>query len=128
VDAGETINRILDFYPGNLQRQIRLLLASTLRGIISQRLLPRADGSGRVVATEVLVNNERVAERIADPALTSEIPDVIAQSGYYGMETFDQAILRLFSDGFITFVEGLRHATKPADLRLRAQQLGLIPT
>ncbi len=128
VDATETINRILDFFPGNLQRQVRLLLSSVLRGIISQRLVPRADGSGRVVATEILINNERVMERIADPALTSEIPDVLAQSGYYGMETFDQALLRLFSDGAITFAEALRHATRPADLRLRAQQSGLIPT
>jgi len=128
TDATETINRILDFYSGNLQRQVRLLLASALRGIISQRLLSRADGSGRVVAAEILVNNERVAERIADPELTAEIPDVLAESGYYGMESFDQAILRLFAAGAITFAEGLRHATKPGDLRLRAQQSGLIPT
>ncbi|MFH1330262.1 MAG: PilT/PilU family type 4a pilus ATPase [Actinomycetota bacterium] len=128
ADATETINRILDFYPGNLQRQVRLLLAAALRGIVSQRLLSRADGSGRVVATEILVNNERVAERIADPALTVEIPDVIAQSAHYGMEAFDQAILRLFSAGEITFAEGLRHATKPTDLRLQAQQSGLVPT
>jgi twitching motility protein PilT len=128
TDATETINRILDFYPGSLQRQVRLLLAAALRGIVSQRLLPRADGTGRVVATEVLINNERVAERIADPALTAEIPDLIAQSGYYGMESFDQCILRLFADGVITFAEGLRHATRPADLRLRAQQTGLLPT
>ncbi|MBN2113658.1 MAG: PilT/PilU family type 4a pilus ATPase [Acidimicrobiia bacterium] len=128
TDATETVNRVLDFYPGNLQRQVRLLLAASLRGIVSQRLLSRADGTGRVVATEVLINNERVAERIADPQLTAEIPDVIAQSGYYGMESFDQCILRLFAAGVITFAEGLRHATKPGDLRLRAQQTGLIPT
>jgi twitching motility protein PilT len=128
VDATETINRILDFYPGNLQRQVRLLLSSALRGIVSQRLVPRADGSGRVVASEVLINNERVMERIADPALTSEIPDVLAESGYYGMETFDQSLLRLFANGAITFAEALRHATRPADLRLKAQQTGLVPT
>jgi twitching motility protein PilT len=128
LDAAETINRIMEFFPGNLQRQVRLLLAGTLRGIVSQRLLTRADGTGRVVAAEVLVNTERVAERIADPALTSEIPDVIADGAYYGMQTFDQSILRLFADGVITFAEGMRHATKPADLRLRAQQLGFIPT
>ena len=128
LDAAETIGRILDFFPGNLQRQVRLLVAGTLRGIISQRLLPRADGAGRVVAVEVLVNTERVAERIADPALTSEIPDVIAEGSYYGMESFDQAILRLFAAGKVTFSEALRHATKPADLRLRAQQQGLIAT
>ena len=90
--------------------------------------MPEPTASGRVVAIEILINNERVMERIADPALTSEIPDVLAQSGYYGMETFDQALLRLFSDGAITFAEALRHATRPADLRLRAQQSGLIPT
>jgi twitching motility protein PilT len=128
TDAAETINRILDFFPGNLQRQVRLLLAASLRGIVSQRLMPRADGSGRVVATEILINNERVAERIADPALTAEIPDVIEQSAYYGMESFDQAILRLFSEGVVTFAEALRNATKPADLRLKAQQTGLLPT
>lgn len=128
LDATETINRILDFYPGNLQRQVRLLLAGTLRGIISQRLLPRADGEGRVAATEVLVNSERVAERIIDPGMTSEIPDVIAEGSYYGMETFDQSILRLFATGAVSFAEALRHATKPADLRLRAQQQGLIAT
>jgi twitching motility protein PilT len=128
LDATETIGRILDFFPGNLQRQVRLLVAGTLRGIISQRLLPRADDAGRVAAVEVLVNTERVAERIADPALTSEIPDVIAEGSYYGMETFDQAILRLFASGKVTFSEALRHATKPADLRLRAQQQGLIAT
>ncbi len=128
LDAAETIGRILDFFPGNLQRQVRLLLAGTLQGIISQRLLPRADGSGRVVAAEVLINTDRVAERIIDPALTSEIPDVIADGSYYGMETFDQAILRLFASGAVTFTEALRHATKPADLRLRAQQRGLIAT
>jgi len=128
LDAAETISRVLDFYPGTLQRQVRLLLAGTLRGIISQRLLPRADGKGRVVAAEVLINTERVAERITDPSLTSEIPDVIAEGSYYGMESFDQAILRLFASGAVTFAEALRHATKPADLRLRAQQQGLIAT
>jgi len=128
LDAAETISRILDFFPGTLQRQVRLLLAGTLRGIISQRLLPRADGAGRVVAAEVLINTERVAERITDPATTAEIPDVIAEGSYYGMESFDQAILRLFAAGAVSFPEALRHATKPADLRLRAQQQGLIAT
>jgi twitching motility protein PilT len=128
LDAAETISRILDFFPGTLQRQVRLLLAGTLRGIISQRLLPRADGAGRVVAAEVLINTERVAERITDPEATAEIPDVIAEGSYYGMESFDQAILRLFAAGAVSLPEALRHATKPADLRLRAQQQGLIAT
>jgi len=76
----------------------------------------------------VLINTERVAERITDPATTAEIPDVIAEGSYYGMESFDQAILRLFAAGAVSFPEALRHATKPADLRLRAQQQGLIAT
>jgi twitching motility protein PilT len=128
LDASETINRILDFFANEQQRQIRMLLSGTLRAIVSQRLLPTADGIGRVPAVEVLVNTERVAERIADPALTHEIPDLIAEGAFYGMETFDQSILRLASTGLVTFEEGFRHATKPADLKLRAQQIGLLGT
>jgi twitching motility protein PilT len=128
LDATETINRILDFFPSALQRQIRLVLAGSLRGIVSQRLVPRADGAGRVPAVEVLVNTERAAERIADPERTHELADVIAEGSYYGMESFDQSLLRLFGAGVITFAEAMRHATKPADLKLRAQQQGLIAT
>jgi len=128
LDAAETINRILDFFPSELQRQIRLLLSGSLRGIISQRLIAKADGSGRVPAVEVFINTERAAERIADPALTHEILDIITEGAYYGMQTFDQSVLALFEEGSITFSEAMRSATKPADLKLRAQQLGLIPT
>jgi twitching motility protein PilT len=128
LDATETINRILDFYTGSLQRQVRLLLAGTLRAIVSQRLIPRADRNGRVPAVEVLINTERVAERIVDRGTTHEIPDIIAGGAYYGMETFDQSILRLFANGAITLVEALRNASRPTDLRLRLQQLGLVPT
>ena len=125
LDAAETINRILDFYPSEHQRQIRLLLAGSLRAILSQRLIPTVKG-GRVPAVEVLINNHRVAERIIDPTTMHEIPDVIAEGSYYGMETFDQSILRLAGNGTITFDEALHNATNPADLKLRAQQLGLV--
>ena len=125
LDASETINRILDFFPTEHQRQVRLLLAGSLRGIVSQRLIPKADGTGRVPAVEVLVNTERVAERIADPERTHEIPDVIADGDFYGMETFDQSILRLVSKGVVSMTEAMRHATKPADLKLRAKQQGI---
>lgn len=128
LDAGETINRILDFFDADQQRQIRLLLAGTLRAILSQRLLPAADGAGRVPAVEVLINTERVRERIADPKLTHEIHDIVAEGAFYGMETFDQAILRLAAAGRVTWEEAMRHATKPADLKLRAQQLGFLAT
>jgi twitching motility protein PilT len=128
LDTTETISRILDFFPSELQRQVRLLLAGSLRGIVSQRLVARADGRGRTPIVEVLVNTERVAERIADPALTMEIPEVIEQGSYYGMETFDQALLRLLGENVITVAEAFRAASKPADLRVRAQQAGILPT
>jgi len=128
LDAAETINRILEFFSGSRQVQIRRMLAGTLRAIVSQRLLPQASGQGRVPAVEVLINTERVAERIADPELTSELPEVIAEGAYYGMETFDQSLLRLAGTGVVTFEEAMLHATKPGDLRLKAQQLGVIGT
>jgi twitching motility protein PilT len=128
LDSAETINRILEFFPGARQNQVRRMLAGTLRGIISQRLLPRADGEGRVPAVEVLINTERVAERIADPDLTHELLEVVSEGAYYGMETFDQSLLRLVASGVVTFEESLRHATKPSDLKLKAQQLGLVST
>lgn len=128
LDSAETINRILEFFPGSRQNQVRRMLAGTLRGIISQRLLPRADGNGRVPAVEVLINTERVSERIADPELTHELLEVVSEGAYYGMETFDQSLLRLVGTGVVTFGEALRHATKPTDLKLKAQQLGLVST
>ncbi len=128
LDAAETINRILDFFASEQQRQARLLLAGTLRAILSQRLLPRADGQGRTPAVEVLVNTDRIAERIGDAALTHEIPDLIAEGSFYGMETFDQSILRLASAGTVSWDDAFRHATRPSDLKLRAQQLGVLGT
>jgi twitching motility protein PilT len=128
LDAAETINRILEFFEGSRQQQVRRMLAGSLRAILSQRLLPTADGSGRVPAVEVLINTERAAERIADPELTDELPEVMAEGTYYGMETFDQSLLRLAGTGVVSFEEALRHATNPSDLKLRAQQLGLIST
>ena len=76
----------------------------------------------------MLINTERVAERIADPARTQELPEVIEQGDFYGMETFDQALLRLLAAGTITVEEAFRAATKPSDLRVRAQQTGVLPT
>jgi twitching motility protein PilT len=128
LDATETVNRILDFFPSDRQRQVRLLLAGSLRGVISQRLLQRADGAGLVPAVEVMINTERVAERIADPEQTSNLPEVIADGQYYGMTTFDQSILGLLEVGRITFTEAMRHATRPADLKVIAERRGLIRT
>jgi twitching motility protein PilT len=128
LDAVESVNRILDFFPNELQRQVRLLLAGSLRAVISQRLLQRSDGKGVVPAVEILINTERAAERIADPATTSQLYDVIADGDYYGMVTFDQSILQLLERGDISFTEAMRNATRPADLKVIAQRKGLIPT
>jgi twitching motility protein PilT len=128
LDATETINRILDFFPAELQRQIRLLLSGSLRAIISQRLVQRVDDAGRVPAVEVLINTERAAERIADPEATMSLPDVIADGSYYGMVTFDQSLMQMLRDGVIDFAEAMQNATKPSDFKINAQRLGLIPT
>src|SRR5215211_5014290 len=101
VDATETVNRVIDFFPPYQQKQVRLALAGTLRGIICQRLVPTLDG-GRTPGLEILINNGRVAERIADPDKTHELKDVIREGDYYGMVTFDQSLLKLLQDGKIT--------------------------
>ncbi|MFQ5947331.1 MAG: ATPase, T2SS/T4P/T4SS family, partial [Acidimicrobiia bacterium] len=126
LDATETVNRILEFFPEGKQHQVRLLLAGTLQGIISQRLLLKADGIGRVPAVEVLVHTERAADRILKPEQTHELVDVIAEGEYYGMQTFDQSILRLYQEGVVTFQEAMIHATHPADFKLRVEQMGLL--
>ena len=128
LDAVESVNRILDFFPADLQRQVRMLLSGSLRAVISQRLLRRADDKGMVPAVEVLINTERAAERIADPAQTSSLYDVIEEGGYYGMVTFDQSILLLLEKQEITLSEAMRHATRPSDLKVTAQRMGLVPT
>ncbi|MDH3499969.1 MAG: PilT/PilU family type 4a pilus ATPase, partial [Acidimicrobiia bacterium] len=95
IDSTETINRIVDFFPPYQQKQTRLLLAGAMRGVVSQRLLEAADG-GRVPAIEVLTMNGRVFDRIVDEKQTHSLEDVIKESEFYGMQTFDQAILNLF--------------------------------
>ncbi len=125
IDATETINRIIDFFPPYQQKQTRLLLAGALRGVISQRLLESTDG-GRVPAIEVLTMNGRVFDRIVDEKQTHSLEDVIRESEFYGMQTFDQAILNLFKRGRITFQTALAHASNPHDLRVKAEQAGLV--
>ena len=126
IDSTETVNRVIDFFPPSQQQQVRLMLAGSLRGIVSQRLLPRADGKSRVPAVEVLVHTERVFDRIADAAQTHTLIDVVAEGEYYGMLSFDQAIMELYQAGEVTFQEALAHSTNPTDFKLRAQNLGLM--
>jgi twitching motility protein PilT len=126
ADTIETVNRIIDFFPAHQHKQIRLSLATSLRGIVSQRLLERADGSGRVPAVEVLVNTGRVAERIIDPDLSGEsLPEILEGGDYYGMQSFDQALLALYRDGVVGLREAMATATSPSDLRVALQQAGL---
>ena len=115
LDATETINRIIDFFPPHLQQQARVMLASTLRGAVSQRLVPTSDGDGRVAASEVLVVTGRVQDLILSPTETGKISQVIAEGEYYGMQTFDQSLLghvaggrRLRGDGDGVRVEPAR--------------------
>src|SRR6266545_4671828 len=126
VDATETVNRVVDFFPAEQQHQIRVTLAASLRGIISQRLVP-STRDDLVPAVEVLVNTGRVAERIIESDATSEIPEVIAQGGYYGMQTFDQALLVLVRDGSVSVEDALESATEPHDFQLMLQQAGITP-
>ena len=94
VDASESINRIIDFFPPHQQSQARAMIAGTLKGIVSQRLVRTADGNGRVATAEILVMTGRVHDMIIDPKLTGQLPEVIAEGGYYGMQTFDQHLLQ----------------------------------
>jgi twitching motility protein PilT len=126
VDATETVNRIVDFFPAEQHHQVRVTLSGTLRGIVSQRLVPSTDG-GQVPVVEILVNTGRVAERILEPAATSEIPEVIAQGSYYGMQTFDQALLVLVRDGKVLLEDALGVASEPHDFQLMLQQAGVTP-
>jgi len=122
IDAMETVNRIISVFPPYQHKQVRMQLASVLKGIISMRLLPRADGKGRVPAVEVLVATMTVKECIVDPDKTKFLTDAIAQgSVLYNMQTFDQSLFNLYKDGLITYEEALRGATNPDDFALKVK-------
>ena len=126
TDAAETVNRIIDFFPPHEQKQVRLALAASLRGIICQRLVPRADGEGRCVVMEIAVNTGRIADAIADPDKTSTIGQLIAEGTYYGMQTFDQHLVSFIRDGVITMETALAASTSPHDLTVELRRLGLV--
>jgi twitching motility protein PilT len=120
LDATETINRIISVFPPYQQKQVRLQLASILKAVISQRLVPRADGRGRVPALEVMVSTARIRECVADKERTKELPDAIAK-GFttYGMQTFDQSLMHLVKSELVTYEEALKHVSNPDDFALR---------
>ena len=120
IDAPETITRIVSMFPPHQQRHIRLQLAGVIKGVISQRLIPRAEGKGRVAAVEVMVSTARIRGMIDDQEQTVQLKDAIAQ-GYttYGMQTFDQALMSLVKKEVITFEEALRQSSNPDDFKLK---------
>lgn len=118
LDAPETVNRIIDFFPPHQQQQVRAMLAGTLQGIVSQRLVPTPDGRGRVAAVEILRMTGRVRDMIMDPEQTGRLREVIAEGEYYGMQTFDQALLNHYQAGRIAMQDALRVATSPHDFKL----------
>jgi twitching motility protein PilT len=127
LNATETITRIISVFPPYHQKQVRLQLAAVLKGVISQRLVPRADGIGRVPAVEVLISTARVRECITEKDKTNEINDAIAKGQTaYGMQSFDQSLMFLMKEGLITYEEALKHCTNPDDFSLRVK--GILAT
>jgi twitching motility protein PilT len=118
LDAPESVNRIIDFFQPHEQSQARAMLAGTLRGVVSQRLVPTRDGDGRVCVCEVLRITGRARDMILDPDQTGNLREVIAEGEYYGMQTFDQALLKHYQAGRVSLEDALRVASSPHDFKL----------
>lgn len=124
LDAPETVNRVIGFFEPHHQQHVRWQLAGTLRGVLSQRLIPTTSG-GRVAAIEIMLNKGAVSECIADPERVREIPDHIAKGNkVYGSQTFDQSVFSLLKRGVITEADALRSVNNPDELALRLRGIG----
>jgi twitching motility protein PilT len=123
LDAPETVTRVIQAFPDHQREQIRVVLSSVLKGIISQRLVPRADGNGLVPAVEIMVNTALVRDIIKDPTRSPrELTDAIARGHVsYGTQTFDQSLMSLFRKDLISYDEALRQATNPDDFALQVR-------
>jgi twitching motility protein PilT len=128
VDAAESVNRIIDFFPQAEQRQARAMLAGTLKAVISQRLVPTPDKNGRVATCEILRMTGRVRDMIMNPEETGKLPEVISEGAYYGMQTFDQALLYHVQQGRVAMEDALKAATHPHDFKLLVSSDGLRST
>ena len=124
IDATETISRIIDFFPPYQQKQVRLMLGATLKGIVSMRLLPSING-GLVPAIEVLVMTGTIREYVIDPDQTFKIKDAMEDGEYYGMQTFDQSLLKLYQAGQITLDDAMSMAGNAHDFKIKVRQLGV---
>ncbi len=118
LDATETVNRIIDFFPPHLHHQARAMLAATLRGAIAQRLVPDVSGNRRIAVSEILVATGRIKDMILNPDETGRISEVIAEGEFYGMQTFDQALLKYVIEGRISEEVAMRTASSPHDFKL----------
>ena len=118
VDAAESVNRIIDFFPEAEQRQARAMLAGTLKAVISQRLVPTPDKGGRIATCEILRMTGRVRDMIMNPEETGKLLEVVSEGAYYGMQTFDQALLQHVQAGRVSMAEALKAATHPHDFKL----------
>jgi twitching motility protein PilT len=126
ITAAETVNRIIAEFPGQAERQIRGQLSQVLKGIVSQRLIERADGSGLLPAVEVLVSTSTIQRCIEEPARTAQIPQAIAEGrDMYGMQTFDQCVLDFYQKKMITYEEALRASSSPTDFEVEVQRLSM---
>jgi twitching motility protein PilT len=123
VDATETVNRMVDLFPPHERGQVRTMLAGTLKGIVGQRLVRTRDG-GRTPVCEVMVTTGRIRDFIMDPTQTGQIEQAISEGEYYGMQTFDQALLKLVQEDKVDYDEALRYATRPQDFKLMVYALG----
>jgi twitching motility protein PilT len=118
VDAAETVNRLIDFFPPHMHNQVRAMIASTLKGAVSQRLIPTIDGSGRIACCEVLRMTGRVRDMITNPGETGKLPEVIAEGSFYGMQTFDQHLFEHLKNGRVEMDTAVQFATSPHDFKL----------
>src|SRR5215211_1845076 len=118
VDAAETVNRLIDFFPPHQHQQARAMIAGTLKGAVAQRLVATADGRGRVACCEILRMTGRVRDMIMDPTQTGRLPEVIAEGSFYGMQTFDQHLFEHLKAGRVTMEQALQAASSPHDFKL----------
>jgi twitching motility protein PilT len=123
LDASETISRVLSLFPPHMQSQARFMLAGTLRGILAQRLVPSSDGDRRVPVVEALVSTGRVRDLIMEQSASEDLTKVMAEGEYYGMQTFDQALIQRVEQGVITMDEAVKVASNPADIKLQANTM-----
>ncbi|MBA7637643.1 MAG: PilT/PilU family type 4a pilus ATPase [Candidatus Cloacimonadota bacterium] len=119
LNASETINRIISFYPPHQQQHIRVLLSATMIGVISLRLLARADEKGRVPAVEIMIVTPTIKEYILDPVKTLLIPTAIEEGSQYHMQSFDQSIMKLYSEGVISYEDAMANVTNPDEFNLK---------